>query len=131
MKKIITLVCCFFAIIAIHAQTLKIYTIPKSKLNDTSFTNRFKNKQYLDSLKYALKLPKGNYGTIPLAGSMPRKLNYIGNNQQGFDIYQTPQDNMYILRPDTTFASNMPIAGGLSLSYTPVEMPNPKKDKRD
>ncbi|CAN5459228.1 hypothetical protein BH10BAC2_BH10BAC2_25750 [soil metagenome] len=129
MKKIITLICCLFAVITIHAQTPKIYVLPKEKMNDSSFANRFKNKQYVDSLKYALKLPKGNYGTIPLAGSMPRKLSYIGNNQQGFDIYQTPQDNMCILKPDATFSSNMPVANSLQVQIKPVEMPNPQKER--
>lgn len=33
---------------------------------------------------------------------------YKGNNQQGFDIYESPIDNMSILRPDSGFQSAMP-----------------------
>lgn len=34
---------------------------------------------------------------------------YRGNNGQGFDIYDSPIDNMSILKPDSSFASNMPV----------------------
>ena len=66
-----------------------------------------------------------------LAGSMPKRLNYFGNNLQGFDTYQTPYDNMYILKPDSTFTSNMPVANTYNLIMKPVEMPNTKKDRRE
>ncbi len=33
---------------------------------------------------------------------------YKGNNQHGFDIYESPIDNMSILRPDSGFQSVMP-----------------------
>jgi hypothetical protein len=38
---------------------------------------------------------------------MPKRFIYPGNNQKGFDVYETVQDNVYILKPDSTFASNM------------------------
>lgn len=33
---------------------------------------------------------------------------YQGNNQHGFDIYESPIDNMPIIRPDSGFQSAMP-----------------------
>ncbi|MFL9483072.1 hypothetical protein ACI6Q2_09880 [Chitinophagaceae bacterium LWZ2-11] len=33
----------------------------------------------------------------------------IGNNGKGFDIYKDRFDNMSVLKPDQTFASNMPV----------------------
>ena len=44
----------------------------------------------------------------PLPGSM-QPLIYKGNDGNGFDIYQSPQDNMHVLRPDSTFSSRMPV----------------------
>jgi len=35
---------------------------------------------------------------------------YIGNNGKGFDMYESRVDNMGILKPDNSFASNMPVA---------------------
>lgn len=132
MKKEISMLFVFTCIctVLVKAQSPHIYVVPKNQLNDSIFMNRLKDKTFLDSLRNAMKYM--NPGKqIPLAGSMPHKLNYVGNNRQGFDIFQTPQDNMYILKPDSGFSSNMPIAGSLNLSYKPVEMPNYKKDKRD
>lgn len=132
MKKEIGMLFVFTCLCAVlvKAQSPRIYAVPKNQLNDSRFMNRLKDKTFVDSLRNIMKY--SNPGKqIPLAGSMPQKFNYLFNNQQGFDIFQTPHDNMYILKPDSSFSSNMPIAGSLSLSYKPVEMPNPKKDKRD
>lgn len=60
------------------------------------------------------------YITVPKTtgyrDSMPNALlNYqqqqfkIGNNRNGFDIYKDRFDNMTVLKPDETFASNMPV----------------------
>lgn len=35
---------------------------------------------------------------------------YRGNNGQGFDIYNSQIDNMAVLKPDSSFRSNMPVA---------------------
>lgn len=115
----------------VKAQSPKVYTIPSDKLKDSSLLNRLKDKAFNDSLRNVLKYRYNPYRTKPLAGSMPRKFNYLGSNRQGFDIYQTPLDNMYILRPDPTFVSNMPIAGGQNSTDKPIELPNLKKERRD
>ena len=118
-------------IIAAQAQAPKVYAAPQDILNDSAFINRLKDRAFADSSRNTFKYRYNpNYNT-PLAGSMPKRFNYLGNNRQGFDIYQTPQDNMYILRPDSTFASNMPVAGGLNFAYKPVDMPNLRKEKKD
>lgn len=112
----------------LKAQQPKIYTIPK---DDTAFRNKLKDKAFTDSLKSELLKRSSPYYNTPLAGSMPKRFTYLGNNKNGFDIYQTPQDNMYILKPDSTFTSNMPVANTYNLLMKPVDIPNPKKDRRE
>jgi len=114
----------------LKAQQPKVYTLPHDKFSDTTLFKRFNNKSFIDSLQNALRYKNGLYGNKSLAGAMPRHLNYIGNNGNGFDIYQTPQDNMYILKPDASFTSNMPVAKIYDADTKPVEMPNAQKEKR-
>jgi hypothetical protein len=126
MLFVFTCICIFMA----KAQSPRVYAVPKNQLNDSAFMNRLKDKTFVDSLRNVMKY-RNPGKQIPLAGSMPRKFNYMGNNSKGFDIYQTPQDNMYILRPDSSFVSNMPVANSLQMQTKPVDMPNPKKERRD
>ena len=131
MKKQIGMLFVFTCICMVmaKAQSPRIYAVPKNQLKDSAFMNRLKDKTFVDSLRNIMKYSNPFGKQIPLAGSMPRKFNYMGNNQQGFDIYQTPQDNMYILKPDSTFTSNMPVANTFQVQMKPVEMPNPKKER--
>lgn len=129
--QILPLFAFLFAFTLTEAQQPKVFTIPEDSFKDTALLNKLKDKDFVDSLKNELRKRYAPYNKLQLAGSMPRRLNYIGNNQQGFDIYQTPYDNMYILKPDSTFASNMPVANTYNLTMRPVEMPNPKKDRRE
>ena len=131
MKRILLtacFICCLTCIVT--AQSPKVYKTPDKKQWDSSLQNRFKQKQFMDSLQQAWRYKGSPYGELPLAGSMPKRFNYIGNNQQGFDIYQTPYDNMYILKPDSTFISNMPVANSLLMQIKPAEMPNAQKERR-
>lgn len=112
------------------AQSPYIYKTPDKKQWDSSLQNRFKQKQFMDSLNKAWRYQNAPYGNLPLAGSMPKRFTYLGNNQQGFDIYQTPYDNMYILKPDSTFISNMPVANSLLMQIKPAEMPNSQKERK-
>ncbi len=54
--------------------------------------------------KYKLVMP--NAMTVDLG-----KAQLAGNNGQGQNIYVLPVDKMPCLKPDSTFRSNMPIAG--------------------
>jgi hypothetical protein len=111
------------------AQSPYIYKTPGKKLWDSSMVNKLKQKQFGDSLNQAWRYQKSPYGIMPLAGAMPKRFNYIGNNQQGFDIYQTPYDNIYILKPDSTFTSHMPVINSLQMLKS-AEIPNPQKERR-
>ena len=126
-KQILLLLILLCAAVLLKAQQPKIYSVPK---DDSAFRNKLKNKAFVDSLKNELWQKSSPYINTPLAGSMPKRFNYAGNNKKGFDIYQTPQDNMYILKPDSTFASNMPVANSYNIYIKPVEMPNADKEKR-
>ena len=132
MKKGMLLLLLFiFAVVFANAQTPKTFTIPDQKFGDTTLFKKFNDKPFIDSLRNALKLRNEFYGNRSLAGAMPKRFNYIGNNGKGFDIYQTPQDNMYILKPDSSFVSNMPVAKGYDAYTKAVEMPNGMKERRE
>ena len=131
MRAQILLLAFLFTITLVKAQQPKIYTIPKDRFKDTALLNKLKDKDFVDSLRNELRKRYTPYDKMLLAGSMPKRLNYFGNNLQGFDIYQTPYDNMYILKPDSTFTSNMPVANTYNLIMKPIEMPNTKKDRRE
>jgi hypothetical protein len=61
--------------------------------------------------KEELKKNQLPYNGIPNAiTTKPLPLVFLGNNNKGFDMYQSPVDNMGILKPDNSFASNMPVA---------------------
>lgn len=90
-----------------HAQIQPQQTIVP-KFPDTLIFKKFKPRSKPRSLQFFPKVEPYSYN-MPLAGSMPKKFIYLGNNENGFDVYQTVQDNMYILKPDSTFVSNMPI----------------------
>jgi hypothetical protein len=128
---ILMLLTFLFIFTLVKAQQPKVFAIPGDRFKDTVLLDKLKDKDFVDSLRNELRKRYAPYNKMQLAGSMPRRLNYIGNNQQGFDIYQTPYYNMYILKPDSTFASNMPVANTYNLTMKPVEMPNPKKDRRE
>lgn len=129
-KMFILLLCCGIVVFA-NAQNVKPYTQPKYKLKDSALFKRFKDKNFVDSLRNAYRNSPYFNDKSPLPGSMPKRFNYAGNNGKGFDIYQTPQDNMYILRPDSTFSSNMPNANMMSIQLKPIEMPNSQKDRKN
>ena len=49
-----------------------------------------------------------NIDNMPIVAGEPLILNYLGNNNKGLDIYQSSLDNMYVVKPDSTFYSGMP-----------------------
>lgn len=103
MNKPFILTVCFSCFIIIASAQ-------KQDQFDSSFLNRklFKNKKYSDSLFRKFTPNTFQQYSQPLAGSMPKKFYYRGNNGAGFNIYQNAQDNMFILKPDSTFISKMP-----------------------
>jgi len=118
MKYSILLLLCFACAITLQAQNTYLYKLPKTA--DTSLV--LKNI-WSDSLLAKIPYYKKPYAPL-IAGAMPKKLYYLGNNGQGMDIYQTPHDNMCILKPDFTFSSNMPVVNTLITEYKPVAIPN-------
>src|SRR5215831_7136237 len=110
MKKFLLLLINFFIIIIIRAQSIP--QTPPSINNSDSLINgrRYPSQKFSwrDSLQNELRKKYFSNEKLP-AGSLRKGFRYLGNNQNGFDIYQTMQDNMYILKPDSTFVSNMPI----------------------
>jgi hypothetical protein len=108
MKKLLLLSVNFFIIVVIHAQTNpptgKKFPSQKFNWND-SLSSKLREKIFSDE--------------TPPPGSLRKGFVYKGNNQNGFDVYQTMQDNMYILKPDSTFVSNMPVLK-FSLEQKPI-----------
>lgn len=98
----------FFIVLIVHAQQPQKPALPRRF--DTSAFDKYRRHELIDSLRKQLFENNQPYSyRMPLAGSMPKKFIYLGNNGKGFDIYQTMHDNMHILKPDSTFESNMPI----------------------
>ena len=112
MKKVLLLSLFNFFIVLIALAQIQPQK-PFPKYFDTSSFDKYKHRELIDSLRRQLFPQNDPYSYhMPLAGSMPKKFIYLGNNGNGFDLYQTMQDNMYILRPDSTFVSNMPVGEG-------------------
>src|SRR6266487_5299936 len=113
MKKFMLLLLInFFISCIVHSQTR-----PQKRFvpnySDTSSPEKLKRRQLSDSLLNALRQRKSYFDNMPLAGSMSKRFRYLDNNQKGFEVYQTYQDFMYILKSDSTFASNMPVINPL------------------
>jgi hypothetical protein len=72
-----------------------------------SLSIHFKHFPFGDSLQE--RLEKDLFHEVPAAGAMRKGFKYDGNNGRSFEVFQTFHDNMYILRPDTSFSSNMPV----------------------
>ena len=106
MKKVVLLsLFNFFTVLIIHAQIQ-----PEKPFFPRRFDTSYKRHMLIDSFREQLFQNNQPYAyRMPVAGAMPKKFVYVGNNGKGFDLYQTMQDNMYILRPDSTFLSNMPV----------------------
>lgn len=79
---------------------------------DTFFTNRMEQpfKQIAPQVK---KIKPGNRmpNSLPVTGFNNNEFHFLLNNKNGFDIYENSRDGMFILKPDSAFISNMPVAG--------------------
>lgn len=60
----------------------------------------------------------GNIDNMPIVASELLVLNYLGNNNAGLDFYQSTLDNMFVVKPDSTFYSGMPT--GSLIFFTPT-----------
>lgn len=115
----------FFAIV-VHAQTK-----PQAPLSIKPYDSLLHGRKFLsqkfkwnDSLATTLRKKYFSDETPP-PGSMRKGFVFPGNNQNGFDVYQTLQDNMFILKPDSTFVSNMPV---IKMPSTERMEPDDKKN---
>ncbi len=108
MKKFLLLLISFFCVIIVDAQ-IQPQKPSAPNFTDTSYPKKFKRWQLPDSLINSWQQKRSPLDRMSLAGSMPKRFRYLGNNQKGFEVYQTYQDFMYILKPDSTFISNMPV----------------------
>ncbi len=87
------------------AQNLQTHPIPDTTIQ------RFKDEGKKNQVP--------NYGMPNAIQVKPQPNIYKGNNGQGFDIYESPLDNMAILKPDSSFASNMPSPKKYGIQQTP------------
>ena len=89
---------------------------------DSLFESRFKKyvlskKNNTDlSFKHQSILPTSPEYTeeraidhMPNAYPKQPQLTYLGHNNKGFSLYQSGIDNLYVLKPDSSFASAMPV----------------------
>ena len=88
MKKSILLAAIFLCCVIITARAQSapspyVYKWPKYK--DNSLYNKLQQRKLADSLRQALGYQKSPYSDMAVAGAMPKKFNYMGNNQQGFE----------------------------------------------
>jgi hypothetical protein len=109
MKKLLLLLFVNFFIAFIVQAQIRPRKPFTPNFYDTSSLEKLRRMQLSDSLTNRLRQRKSYLDKMPLAGSMSKRFRYLGNNQKGFEVYQTYQDFMYILKPDSTFTSNMPV----------------------
>jgi len=110
MKRFFLLLISFVIVIFIHAQINPQIPLSINPYDNLIAGRKFSPQKFKwnDSLSSELRKKIFSNETPP-PGSLRKGFVYDGNNQNGFDIYQTMQDNMYILKPDSTFVSNMPV----------------------
>ena len=120
MRKIFLLLFTFAAVVYGKAQHNHSLFQPYKSFSDTG--KIFPTKPFLKDVSAYNFLSKGplrridmpdelRYSKIdrmPVIGYGSSSYIYAGNNNNGFDIYQASPDNMYILKPDSTFYSHMP-----------------------
>ncbi len=116
MKTVLLTITLFSISIAVKAQQFPSYKKSFSKPKVYAYTDSATlNRIYLKN-KFASMFPtdtlnaynKNNAGNMPVL-LQKQELAFIRNNNKGFDVYQSTPDDMYILKPDSTFHSAMPI----------------------
>lgn len=121
MKKIIVCFAAFLPVSVLYAQkNLKSDTllpfwngkgfIIVDSLQKHSFGKPF--KQFAPQLRKVK--PGANNGmpnSLPVTGFNAYEYHFLLSNKNGFDVYESRRDGMFILKPDSGFVSNMPVAG--------------------
>ena len=134
MKKYLLAVITIVMMQCLHAQTIQWYKapypqqVPQIKIlplpvpYDTSLQH-LKLKPSFWKIPYADTLIPNtkNIDGMPVAG-FSSVYTYYGNNGMGFNVFQAGPDNMYVLKPDSSFISKMPV-----VNLTPL--PAPQKPK--
>lgn len=102
MKKFLLTACLIMFISALHAQdNSKIYTPNRGKK-----IPELKVKPYTTFNPLPFAKRDTSIQTMPVVGKIKPPV-YVFNNGKGFDVYQSPLDQMLIPEPDSTFQSNM------------------------
>lgn len=115
MKKVLIFCFCAWISYTLAAQTFKP-PYAKKKLNfypftDTGYALKKLLWQQLQQNKNLPLIIDGNRETaknkMPVVGYIP-PVTFKENNGNGFDLYQSPLDNMIVARPDSTYHAAMP-----------------------
>ena len=113
MKKLLTLI----------SFTVMVFTV-KAQLNPATSYNEYLQQQLKFKQKQPLVINKlfsqkllslntkedkaiNNVDNMPIAGFGEQKLSFVSNNNNGLDIYQSTPDNIFVIKPDASFTSNM------------------------
>jgi hypothetical protein len=108
MKSFLLFMTSVFIVIISHAQSEP--QIPVQPFDSSTTIKRFPLSKFSPKDSVVREWRKKYFAIeTPPPGSMRKGLRLLGNNQNGFEVYQTMQDNMYILKPDSSFVSNMPV----------------------
>lgn len=114
MKKLLLLCAFSITICLLHAQTPFVMPSFKEKsFSVKTFVVPFDSATFKKLYQFGQN-NTGRNNTIdhmPIVSMQVIQLTYIGNNNQGLDIYKAQLDNMPVVKPDSTFYSAMPAAG--------------------
>ena len=111
MKNIMLLltISCFYN--ALHAQAIQPNATIVNKFSQLhqSIKPYFKyNKNLHQQTFIEIPAAKNSIDNMPVV-TVPITLNFLSNNNNGLDTYQANIDNMYAVKPDSTFVAVMPV----------------------
>lgn len=124
-KQFLHIICLFCGVLSASAQKTPYIFKPEPHFGH-GLILQMPQRLFPDSLQNNKQYPLMPYRQE--ISAMSRQFYFLGNNGKSMDIYQTPADNMFIIKPDATFTSNMPVAANINLQYKPIAMPNPRMD---
>jgi hypothetical protein len=106
---------------------LSIFSLISTAALKAQFYNHDSLKLYQHHLNpddYKKLFPHGQENSIPGCDKsilkIPAPLLTYKGNTNGFDIYQSTPDNMYLIKPDSTIAFNMPVKQS-TIQFEPVK----------
>ena len=115
MKKLLLLSLFSFAIFMLHAQvnpsaTFQQYLLQKRgyKQQQPIAVTKLLPQKLLSLNNITENKNENNIDNMPIAQNGSFNLTFIENNTNGLNIFQSNPDNIYVLKPDATFSSNMP-----------------------